>query len=551
IPLLIAVIVVSALLIKGLSQLNLISYSLARSYHEGSIYFGGEPIAGPNKYQNLTISMVIGVVFTITTAIFIGLGQLTGRLFDRFESPVKAYCINVGAGILGVFSFSAISFFGIPSWVWFVLVALLVLWIMMRIGEKNKLIHALLLLLSIAAVFAVNRTMDGKITYWSPYYKIVYEKPTIIVNDIGHQAMVDNGKGRFPLTYNLPFLLFRDAENKTFNDVLIIGAGSGNDVSHALKYGASKVDAVEIDPIIMKIGKRDHPNKPYSDPRVKFINDDGRSYLRKTDKKYDLVIYALVDSLTLMSSFSSVRLENFLFTQNAFEDVKSRLKPGGVFVIYNFFRENWLTYRIYQMLEKSFGSKPLLVMLPPEKVLLKEGRSTAAFSIFIVGDTEKLSRIFKERGEYSVLKNEKDFNYNFNGFAPIAAKPLKSIYSTKINESKSNENPDDNWPFIYMKEKKIPSQNILGLVFLAIFSMISMTAFVGKKGISKISIHFFALGGAFMLLETESVVKLALIHGSTWFVNSVVFISVLTMTFIANIFVIKRPVKKIMITYFL
>ena len=49
--------------------------------------------------------------------------------------------------------------------------------------------------------------------------------------------------------------------------------------------------------------------------------DDGRSFVRSTRKAYDLISYALVDSLVLHSGYSSLRLESFLFTEQAFRDV--------------------------------------------------------------------------------------------------------------------------------------------------------------------------------------------------------------------------------------
>ena len=128
--------------------------------------------------------------------------------------------------------------------------------------------------------------------------------------------------------------------------VLIIGAGSGNDVSRALAWGADRVDAVEIDPVIHGLGNADHPDHPYDDPRVFVHLNDGRNFLRSTNKQYDLIIYALVDSLVLHSSYSNIRLESYLFTKQAFDDVKKRLKPGGVFVMYNYFRQGWIVSRL-------------------------------------------------------------------------------------------------------------------------------------------------------------------------------------------------------------
>ena len=59
--------------------------------------------------------------------------------------------------------------------------------------------------------------------------------------------------------------------------------------------------------------------------------EDGRQFLKSSHNQYDLILYALVDSLVLHSSYSSLRLESFLFTQQAFEDVKSRLDDAGVY----------------------------------------------------------------------------------------------------------------------------------------------------------------------------------------------------------------------------
>ena len=130
----------------------------------------------------------------------------------------------------------------------------------------------------------------------------------------------------FP-AYALPHLLNRDAGRPAFADVLIIGAGSGNDVSRALQWGAKHVDAVEIDPAIYRLGREYHPDHPYQDERVQIHLDDGRNFLRSTDRKYDLIVYALVDSLVLHSGYSNIRLESFLFTRQTFEDVRRHLKP--------------------------------------------------------------------------------------------------------------------------------------------------------------------------------------------------------------------------------
>ena len=102
--------------------------------------------------------------------------------------------------------------------------------------------------------------------------------------------------------------------------VLILGAGTGNDVAGALRHGAKDVDAVEIDPVILEIGRRDHPEHPYDSPRVTVYVDDARAFLKKTKKKYDLIIFGYLDSAILLSSFSSLRLDNYVYTVESFQN---------------------------------------------------------------------------------------------------------------------------------------------------------------------------------------------------------------------------------------
>ena len=208
--------------------------------------------------------------------------------------------------------------------------------------------------------------------FWSPYYKITYTPQTgeIDTNNIAHQQMMSI-KDKGP-AYALPHLLNRDAGGEPFRDVMIIGAGSGNDVAAALAYGpkdapgtpdAMHVDAVEIDPVIQQTGANDHPDHPYDDPRVTRRNDDGRSFVRKTDKQYDVITYALVDSLVLHSGYSSLRLESFLFTREAFQDIYKKLKPGGVFTMYNYYRQGWVVGRLKTLAKEVFDTDPLVISL--------------------------------------------------------------------------------------------------------------------------------------------------------------------------------------------
>ena len=140
--------------------------------------------------------------------------------------------------------------------------------------------------------------------------------------------------------------------------MLIVGAGSGSDVAIALSKGAKHIDAVDIDPRIMEIGVERNPDRAYQDPRVTRHVNDGRAFLTGTDKKYDLILFALPDSLTLVSGASQIRLESFLFTDQALEEARDHLKPDGAFAMYNYYREDWLIDRLAGTAADVFGHTP-------------------------------------------------------------------------------------------------------------------------------------------------------------------------------------------------
>ncbi len=304
---------------------------------------------------------VFAVVFFLLNALmFVGLGQVMGRAFDFLANRVAAYTINILGSLTGIIVFGVMSLFRTPPVLWFGIGVGVLLWFVVR--TRLQVMCAVAVLIVIGTMAYLEGTQ--RIVYWSPYYKIYYNplKRSLNTNNIGHQAMVSVGK--VGGAYMLPHLLNRDAGGAPFEDVLIIGAGSGNDVAGALAANAKHIDAVEIEPVLNEIGRRDHPNQPYADPRVTIHLDDGRSFVRNTETKYDLIVYALVDSLVLHSGYSSLRLESFLFTKQAFEEIKARLKPDGIFVMCNWYRQSWIVGRLDKMSEEVFGAPPLVLPLP-------------------------------------------------------------------------------------------------------------------------------------------------------------------------------------------
>ncbi|WP_449062733.1 spermidine synthase [Planomonospora algeriensis] len=266
--------------------------------------------------------------------------------------------------------------------------------------------------------------------------------------------------------------------------MLIVGAGSGTDVAIALSKGAKRVDAVEIDPRLRELGGAHHPDRPYADPRVTVHITDGRAFLEQTGKKYDLILFALPDSLTLVSGASSLRLESYLFTREAMEAAREHLKPGGAFSMYNYYRESWLVDRLASTVQAAFGHKPCVDVV-----------STAGQQAVITA---------------GVTARAQSCGAEWAG--ATAATPPPS---------------GDDRPFLYLKDRTIPQIYVVTLLLILIVSLLAVRVVAGPYRRMRPYADLFLLGVAFLLLETKSVTGFALLFGTTWVVNAIVFAGVL------------------------
>ncbi len=309
------------------------------------------------------------------------------------------------------------------------------------------------------------------------------------------------------------------------------------------------------------------PTSPYADGRVIVHLDDGRNYLRSTTKQYDLIIYALVDSLVLHSSYSNIRLESYLFTTEAFADIRKRLRPGGMFVMYNYFRQGWIVDRLQGMLEATFGAgNPIVFNLPTRSTVSPDDVLTDAFTMMFAGGTAPIKEAFARRPEFWLGRDRPSDRLTPNGF-----EMSDSHARAEWARSEGNGGPevDDVWPDDGCAARlgAAPADRCLAVpVFTRPDDSGAEPARHGHHGYPRRPAHpavhsapgggararqdpgfrllaqMFCLGAGFMLIETKAVVQMALLFGSTWMVNSIVFCAVLVMILLANLFVLAvRP----------
>ncbi len=534
------------------------------------VFFGAEPPPEQDIARFvIPVEVVNGFFFILVALVMVGPGQELGRALGRVPNRVGAYTINIVGSMAGIAVFALCSWCQLsPLWWFLPVVAGLgyFLYPYLPVARRPGLAlgaAAVLAAIVISAAWSSRTHLhNGQMTrqhIWSPYYRVDYNhgraehlSRQITVNLIGHQQMVSREEPS--LAYALPHFLNRDAGGEPFRDVLIIGAGSGNDVSRALHWGARHIDAVEIDPAIQHLGAQYHPDRPYDDPRVTVHLDDGRNFLRTTDKQYDLVIYALVDSLVLHSSYSNIRLESYLFTEEAFRDVRRRLKPDGMFVMYNFFRQGWIVSRIRDGLAGVFDAEPLVLPLPYREIIRPDDGLFDNFTVFCAGSTGRLRAGFEKNGAYWLRCDrppEPEAGRSLNGFAqaPDAGQEagwLRFGPAQVVAPVEPLRAATDDWPFLYLRQPIIPDVSARGMAVMGGLALLLLVLFAPKgEGQARqwgLDARLFFLGAGFMLIETQAVVRMALLFGSTWMVNSVVFFGVLLMILLANLAVLRyRP----------
>ena len=476
------------------------------------IFFGLELNHGADA-NFVVLPLLMGSVVAVMAALATPLSGLF-----RSMAPLRAYAIDIGGSLSGIAAFGVMSAVGLEPTAWFLFAAVLLT--ALALG-KGITVWSSVPAAAMIGVLVMVFGASGR-DLWSPYYRITTYNDAgqivsahpgsmdvphhIFVSGIPHQSMdaVDVSIGS-----DLQGQIYRWLPDRTFARVLIIGAGSGTDTALALYKGSTHIDAVEIDPVIARIGKEFHPNRPYDDPRVSVHIDDGRAFLRQSTDHYDLIVFALTDSLTLVSNTANVRLESFLYTEESLASARDHLAPNGVFVMYNLYREPWLVSKLDGMATTVFGQAPLLRLHGAAEAVIASGPGIVAAQTA------------------GTVADQVDQLGPMNGAAPTPA--------------------TDDWPFMYLRSPGIASYYLIALGVLLGFAVVAValasrvTRIPIRRGFSP---HFFVLGVAFLLLETRSLVTFSLLFGTTWTVNVLAFFAILLSVLVAIGISARFPVRR-------
>jgi hypothetical protein len=179
---------------------------------------------------------------------------------------------------------------------------------------------------------------------WNPISRIALVNPNASDPEIVIDADASTGIPTFDLGHltekeranllhegpGFPYMLRPGAKT------LVIGPGGGWDVARSLTGGSKDVTAVEINPIIahsvMQQRFPDLSHRLYFRPEVHLFIEDGRSFVRRSTEKYQVLQATLVDTWASTAAGAFALSENNLYTTDAFRDYLNHLTDDGLMV---------------------------------------------------------------------------------------------------------------------------------------------------------------------------------------------------------------------------
>jgi spermidine synthase len=469
----------------------------------------------------LLATVVMGILFFLLTSIFVPFGQIVSREIDAAGDRLRAYSWNLGASLSGIVLFSLFSLMVLPPLFWFGFVFLGIA--LLQEGRRRQFAVATLLVPT--AILLYDGATVDHFNIWTPYQQVEVQRfrfedgewkaAQINVNHVGYQIIVNLAPG---FLSRHPGLLLQNVDESPYNfpfrfavekpSVVVVGSGTGNDVAGAVRNNSRSIDAVEIDPAILKLG-RTHPEKPYESPVVTAHLTDARAFMKRTDKHYDLVLFGLLDSHTQHSEYANMRIDNYVYTEESIREARNLLSPNGVLFLKFQVDRDWLGRRLYDLLSGVFGKPPV--------VFQAQSSYGVGATCFVISSSDQVENSIARdpRLRTFVEQNKRSFDI----LPPVPA-------------------TTDDWPYLYQERKNIPA------IFLTLSLLVVLLALYFRRDIStersgQGSLFFFAMGAGFLLLETQTVSRLALFFGTTWQVNGVAIAAILTALMIANLVVEK------------
>jgi MFS family permease len=314
-----------------------------------------------DSFTNVALLVLICLMLFVS---FIAVGVVVATLFGRRPDDIgRLYFADLlGAGIACAVVVSLIGWIGPPSTIMLAGLVMAGVGLRLALRDRPRLapVAAVLSLLLLAGVVApgllprqhedaqkVEVTDDNTVfSAWSPIFRVDVVEGAAGTRILYHDAL--HGSGIYAFDGDVSTLGRFDTDPRVLpfathgnnpDDVLIIGAAGGNEVLASLYYDAGHIDAVELNPVTYDLvtdEMADYSGHLAEHPKVNYVNGDGRSYLARSDNKYDLVWYPAPDSYSAANNASAgafVLSESYLYTREQIEKSLEHLTDDGILAV--------------------------------------------------------------------------------------------------------------------------------------------------------------------------------------------------------------------------
>ncbi|HEX3045650.1 MAG TPA: hypothetical protein VHY08_12905 [Bacillota bacterium] len=358
--------------------------------------------------------------------------------------------------------------------------------------------------------------------------------------DFNSVSYLKQDPGYYPLTWG------------TKDNVLIIGSGGGKDVLMALMAGSGWIDAVEINQQVARLVKEysSYNGGIFNRKNVRFMVEDGRSFIERSSKKYDLIYLPLVFTQAAEATGYSLA-ENYVFTTEAFQSYFNHLAPGGRLVLkmHSDFDSTKVIFTAVEILKKQGLSNKEAF----ERIMIYDmgghDQQGTHFPVIVISKdkfspkaldpvhqelmaTKRLIYMpyYHEYGTLAALADNQNLIQRVLNLAPVQLKPAS-----------------DDKPFFYNEEKGVP-KNLFQLFsfvvgFIGVFSIMvydnrrnrnQIKPFKKSKtpryqfGLPRFYVYFALIGTAFMMVEVGLIQKYLLVLGQPTYSISLILLGLLS-----------------------
>lgn len=346
--------------------------------------------------------------------------------------------------------------------------------------------------------------------------------------------------------------------------VLIIGPGGGYDVTTALVYGSRAITAVEVNPIIARDVMSSEPFKSYSgnvyeQPGVNLVVDEGRSFIRNSSDRYDILQATMVDTWAATSAGAFALTENNLYTVEAFNDYATHLTDDGLLTMTRWYFEPPDQLLRLLSLTRAMMSELGITNAPRHIMLIRDGRegydrSPATYlfkkSEFTDDEVRRIEDISREIG-FEILytpltRPDNVFTRMIEAPDPAA---VWNSFETNVEPTRDN-NPfffnSLRWSNLWRALEGVGEWQKTNLGTFVLFVLLAITSALvvlfiigplllvrrrdlavgGKNKISYL-LYFGCLGAGFIIVEVAMIQKFILFLGHPVYALAVVLFSLL------------------------